>query len=619
MMSDTTGKAPKEQHQEYYPPPPPGPPPGQNSRPQHPNETPIPEYNIPAYNPSNPQAPHYYSAPNDAELYGDDSPTDGASKTSWSQRLAGWGAKAATPLNALVHKLGSESPLPMPMDKECEKAARILKSFCKDGIYEDGHSSDSAPGVPATQPVTNPTIPNTASSVADHNTVPATAKHEPTPSATRPKGKSKVLLTIPSKVIARAHGLAIFTMARVGFQVSAATGSGILIARLEDGSWSAPSGIQVHSVGAGFVAGLDIYDCVVVINTPAALAAFKTTRMSLGSDLAVTAGPWGAGGMVDFGLPQGEKRKGKEVEAEKREQNPMTQTHGDPAPPAATHAGPAGLSSQPEFAPPPTTTGQTQPHVTTGTSTGHAPTLSAPTTTPAIGADGKPTSRPSSPFRDAIKKPVYSYVKSRGFYAGVQIDGTVITERKDANATFYGDRTISVDKILRGQVKSQQGDHVWPAAARGLFDILKGAEGWRGQQQPAHAAQASSHLGPTHVPGHASTAPGSRPSSSGMTAPGVGMPGVTAGMGQMNLGGASGTGVHPPAPQQQQPPPPPMGQNLTAKEAEAARETRANQQQVDGAPPSYQEPGGPGADLPPAYVDGGVERRGVGDNKGAYH
>ncbi|KAB5582244.1 hypothetical protein GE09DRAFT_921809, partial [Coniochaeta sp. 2T2.1] len=443
------------QHEDYYAPPPPGPPPSQpnplgsnpnpnytshqQSVPSHPNETPIPDY----YNASHQQGQHQqqqqpYYQPDENSLYGtgDPVPTTTAtqsapqtSKPSWSSRFAGLSTKVSSPLNALANKMGSEAFLPDTMDKECEKAARILRGFCKDGIYTDPSSSAHPPAGADFKP-------------------PPTA---PTPAASDPNNKKKkdrVLLTIPSKVIARAQGLAIFTTGRIGFHISGSSGSGVLIARLPDGSWSPPSGIQVHSLGAGFVAGLDIYDCVIVINSREALEAFKTTRMSLGSDMAVTAGPWGAGGAVDFGVPQGEgKGKGREERSD----------HVYPADNKTSATAPGG----------------------------------APLATPAAqGQGGTSKDRKPSPFREAMKKPVYSYVKSRGLFAGVQVDGTVITERKDANAVFYGDRNVTVDRILRGDVRPQSGENVWPAAARGLMDVLKGAggadSGWQvqGQGQP---------------------------------------------------------------------------------------------------------------------------------------
>ena len=83
---------------------------------------------------------------------------------------------------------------------------------------------------------------------------------------------------------------------RTGLWVSGAGGSGVLIARKEDGTWSPPSGILVHTLGVGFMAGIDIYDCVIVINNRKALETFSKVRVSLGGEISVVAGPVGAGG-----------------------------------------------------------------------------------------------------------------------------------------------------------------------------------------------------------------------------------------------------------------------------------------------------------------------------------
>ncbi|KAK9762154.1 hypothetical protein K7432_012388 [Basidiobolus ranarum] len=46
---------------------------------------------------------------------------------------------------------------------------------------------------------------------------------------------------------------------------------------------------------------------------------------------------------------------------------------------------------------------------------------------------------------------IYSYSKTKGLFAGVSIEGSVIVERKDANAKFYG-RKITAREILSGTV-----------------------------------------------------------------------------------------------------------------------------------------------------------------------
>ena len=446
--------------------------------------------------------------------------------------------------------------------------------FPEDGIY-----SDAAPHTPA------------------HATTTATTPSVDTASGSEKPGdaskgkKPRVLLTIPSKVVARAQGLAIFTTARAGFQVSGATGSGILIARLPDGSWSPPSGIQVHSVGAGFVIGLDIYDCVVVINTKEALEAFTRTRMSLGSDLAVTAGPWGAGGALDFGMPQ-QGQKDKDKAAADQSSHP-------------TKLAPPGAQQQP----------QTQPQVTTGPETTSTATVSTPQ-----GGSGSSKNRKPSPFREVIKSPVYSYVKSRGFYAGVQIDGTVVTERKDANAAFYG-AAVSVDKIIRGEVPSHGPPGMWPVGAQALFEVLKGAEGWRGQQ-----GQQSPHAHQSQFPQHgAGAGPLSPPATTtgyyhppAAATPGVsGVSGVSTGMHNLNIG-SSGAG--PSSGFGSGPAPPPSGAPsaaASAKAAEAAAEAPNHPDPYSAAPPSYSEPTG-AEELPPAYVEDG-QYRPPADSKSGQH
>ncbi len=95
------------------------------------------------------------------------------SETSWEKakhgskagfdKVWGWADKLGAPVNKLSNKLGAEAFWPTSLDKECDKAARILRSFCKDGFYEE--VGEHAPG-----------------------------------SGEGPKGKQKVLKKIPSQV-----------------------------------------------------------------------------------------------------------------------------------------------------------------------------------------------------------------------------------------------------------------------------------------------------------------------------------------------------------------------------------------------------------------------------------
>jgi lipid-binding SYLF domain-containing protein len=65
---------------------------------------------------------------------------------------------------------------------------------------------------------------------------------------------------------------------RTSLGVSGAGGSGVLVARQEDGSWSPPSGILVQPAGLDFLFGINIYDCVVAINSWKTLELFTKIR-----------------------------------------------------------------------------------------------------------------------------------------------------------------------------------------------------------------------------------------------------------------------------------------------------------------------------------------------------
>lgn len=60
-----------------------------------------------------------------------------------------------------------------------------------------------------------------------------------------------------------------------------------MVSRLPDGSWSAPSGLLIHTLGFGFLIGLDIYDVVLVLRNQKAVDAFKKPKISIGGELSV--------------------------------------------------------------------------------------------------------------------------------------------------------------------------------------------------------------------------------------------------------------------------------------------------------------------------------------------
>ncbi|KAF9433995.1 hypothetical protein BGZ76_008722 [Entomortierella beljakovae] len=99
---------------------------------------------------------------------------------------------------------------------------------------------------------------------------------------------------IPEDILAKAKGLAIFTVIKAGFLFSGRAGSGLVVARLDDGTWSAPSAIGTGGMGFGGQIGAELTDFVIILNTSAAVKSFCAGgNVTLGGNLSVAAGPVG--------------------------------------------------------------------------------------------------------------------------------------------------------------------------------------------------------------------------------------------------------------------------------------------------------------------------------------
>ena len=73
-----------------------------------------------------------------------------------------------------------------------------------------------------------------------------------------PASPRSALNAIPKAVLLRAKGLAVFSVVKAGFVFSGKGGTGVVVARLPDGSWSAPSLIMTGGLGWGLQIGADI-------------------------------------------------------------------------------------------------------------------------------------------------------------------------------------------------------------------------------------------------------------------------------------------------------------------------------------------------------------------------
>ncbi|KAJ3028391.1 UNVERIFIED_CONTAM: hypothetical protein HDU68_001785 [Siphonaria sp. JEL0065] len=99
---------------------------------------------------------------------------------------------------------------------------------------------------------------------------------------------------IPPQIIAQAKGIAILSVIKAGFLFSGRAGSGLVVARLDDGGWSAPSAIGTAGFGAGGQIGVEVTDFVIILNTKEAVKAFSHGgNVTLGGNLSVAAGPVG--------------------------------------------------------------------------------------------------------------------------------------------------------------------------------------------------------------------------------------------------------------------------------------------------------------------------------------
>lgn len=136
--------------------------------------------------------------------------------------------------------MGINNPVPRSLGKESRKAAKILASFVK---------------------------PN---QILGQDTV------------------------IPRHVLANAKGLAVLTQLKAGFLFSGRAGSGVIVARLNDGSWSAPSAIITAGAGVGGQIGAELTDFVFILNTQAAVDTFSQAgSITLGGNVSVALGPLG--------------------------------------------------------------------------------------------------------------------------------------------------------------------------------------------------------------------------------------------------------------------------------------------------------------------------------------
>ena len=99
---------------------------------------------------------------------------------------------------------------------------------------------------------------------------------------------------IPKAWFQKSVGLLLISVVEAGFVFSGNVGTGILLGKKEDGTWSKPCAMGLGGVGWGFLVGAAMKDIIVFIfdkNSLAAMSAESGLRM--GGQLNLTVGPFG--------------------------------------------------------------------------------------------------------------------------------------------------------------------------------------------------------------------------------------------------------------------------------------------------------------------------------------
>lgn len=100
--------------------------------------------------------------------------------------------------------------------------------------------------------------------------------------------------SIPAAVLKGAKGLAILTVAKGGVVLAYKLGTGLVIARRADGSWSAPSALLSVGLGWGAQVGGELMDFIIVLHDSKAVKTFcSRMHFSLGAGCSAAAGPVG--------------------------------------------------------------------------------------------------------------------------------------------------------------------------------------------------------------------------------------------------------------------------------------------------------------------------------------
>ncbi|EGZ12267.1 hypothetical protein PHYSODRAFT_517261 [Phytophthora sojae] len=110
---------------------------------------------------------------------------------------------------------------------------------------------------------------------------------------------------IPVNFLKRAQGIAFLTVIKAGLLITAKMGTGIVIAKLDDGSWSAPSAIGTAGIGGGLEGGGELIEFMIIMGSKKAVKVFHRTQVNVGGGLSVAVGPYGRDAVAQAAASRG--------------------------------------------------------------------------------------------------------------------------------------------------------------------------------------------------------------------------------------------------------------------------------------------------------------------------
>ncbi|TDH70284.1 hypothetical protein CCR75_001622 [Bremia lactucae] len=111
--------------------------------------------------------------------------------------------------------------------------------------------------------------------------------------------------SIPRELLAEAYGLMFITIYKIGFLFSAKIGTGFIISRTTAG-WSAPSFLSSGGFGFGMMAGGEMVNYMIVLNSRSAVKVFtRNGQIQLGSELDIAVGPIGRAASASLNVGPG--------------------------------------------------------------------------------------------------------------------------------------------------------------------------------------------------------------------------------------------------------------------------------------------------------------------------